>query len=342
MKVLVTGGTGYIGSHACVELLQAGHDVTVLDNLSNSSERVVERLARIAGRTPEFRQLDVRDAAGLDRLFAHAGFDAVMHFAGVKSVAESVANPEKYRDNNVGGSQTLMTAMAKHGVKRLLFSSSATVYGEAARSPITESAALGPVNPYGETKLEVERLLQAQCSGDAGWSTVALRYFNPVGAHASGLIGEAPQGTPNNLMPYVCQVAVGRLPELSVFGSDYATRDGTAIRDYIHVVDLARGHLAALEYLNHTPGFRVINLGTGSGSTVLELVSSFERVNGVKIPRRMTARRAGDATAIWADPTLAARLLGWRTRLGVDDMCRDAWRWQQANPYGFDGRPPVS
>lgn len=337
MRVLVTGGTGYIGSHACVELLQAGHDVTLLDNLSNSSVRVVERLARIVGRKPEFHQLDVRDAAGLERLFAHSDFDAVMHFAGLKSVAESVASPEKYRDNNVGGSRSLIAAMTKHGVKRLLFSSSATVYGEAAASPITETAPLGPVNPYGETKLEVEKLLNAQCAADREWCAVALRYFNPVGAHASGLIGEAPRGTPNNLMPYVCQVAVGRLPELSIFGSDYPTRDGTAIRDYIHVVDLARGHLAALEYLDHTRGFHVINLGTGNGTTVLELVSSFERVNGVKIPHTMTARRAGDATAIWADPSLAARLLDWRAQLNMDDMCRDAWRWQLTNPHDYAG-----
>lgn len=337
MKILVTGGAGYIGSHTCVELLQAGHAVTVLDNLSNSSPRVIERLARISNRRPEFRQLDVRDATGLEGLFAHTGFDAVMHFAGVKSVAESVADPGKYHDNNVNGSRILMAAMEKHGVRSLLFSSSATVYGEAARAPITEDAALGPVNPYGETKLEVERLLHARCAADAGWHAVALRYFNPVGAHASGLIGEAPQGTPNNLMPYICQVAVGRLPELAVFGNDYPTRDGTAIRDYIHVVDLARGHLAALDYLQSQRGFHVINLGTGSGTTVLEMLTSFERVNRVHIPRRMAARRAGDAAAIWADPALAARLLHWRAALTVDDMCRDAWRWQQTNPQDYAG-----
>lgn len=342
MKVLITGGTGYIGSHACVELARAGHQAVVLDNLSNSSSRVLERLEKITGQHPEFHELDTRDAAGLDQLFKRSRFDAVIHFAGVKSVAESVANPQKYRDNNVGGSRTLISAMSKHGVKRLLFSSSATVYGEAATSPINESAPLGPVNPYGESKLEVEKLLRAQCAADPEWRALALRYFNPVGAHASGLIGEAPQGTPTNLMPYVCQVAVGRLPELAVFGSDYPTRDGTAIRDYIHVVDLARGHLAALEYLQSAGGFRVVNLGTGNGTTVLELVLSFERVNGLKIPRRMAARRTGDATAIWADPAFAARLLHWHAGLGVDDMCRDAWRWQQANPRGFEGRPAIS
>lgn len=335
MKVLVTGGTGYVGSHVCAELLQAGHEVAVVDNLSNSSSKVPGRLRQLTGRDVQFHQLDVRDGAGLNRLFGDAQFDAVVHCAGVKSVAESVADPGKYHDNNVGGSQALIEAMSAHGVKQLLFSSSATVYGEAARSPIGEQAPLGPVNPYGETKLEVEKLLQAQCAADKEWHAVALRYFNPVGAHASGLIGEAPQGTPDNLMPYLCQVAVGRLAELAIFGGDYPTRDGTAVRDYIHVVDLARGHLAALEYMRHAGGFRVINLGTGSGTTVLEMVSSFERVNGLKLPRRMAARRAGDAIAIWADPVLAARLLGWHAELGVDDMCRDAWRWQEANPQGY-------
>ncbi|MGH8280538.1 MAG: UDP-glucose 4-epimerase GalE [Gammaproteobacteria bacterium] len=335
MKVLVTGGTGYIGSHACVELVRAGHQVTVLDNLSNSSLVVLDRFEQITGLRPEFHELDTRDLGGLDTLFEHSHFDAVMHFAGVKSVAESIADPEKYRDNNVGGSGTLMAVMAEHGVQRLLFSSSATVYGEAASSPIGETAPLGPINPYGESKLEVEKLMRVQCAADPEWCALALRYFNPVGAHASGRIGEAPQGTPNNLMPYICQVAIGRLPELAVFGSDYPTRDGTAIRDYIHVVDLARGHLAALEYSQSAKGFRVVNLGTGAGTTVLELVASFERVNGVHVPRHMAARRAGDGSAIWADPALAARLFGWRTQLGVDDMCRDAWRWQQTNPHDF-------
>lgn len=335
MQVLVTGGTGYIGSHACVELVRAGHQVTVLDNLSNSSLVVLDRLEQITGLRPEFHELDTRDLGGLDTLFEHSHFDAVMHFAGVKSVAESIADPEKYRDNNVGGSGTLMAVMAEHGVQRLLFSSSATVYGEAASSPIGETAPLGPINPYGESKLEVEKLMRVQCAADPEWCALALRYFNPVGAHASGRIGEAPQGTPNNLMPYICQVAIGRLPELAVFGSDYPTRDGTAIRDYIHVVDLARGHLAALEYSQSAKGFRVVNLGTGAGTTVLELVASFERVNGVHVPRHMAARRAGDGSAIWADPALAARLFGWRTQLGVDDMCRDAWRWQQTNPHDF-------
>lgn len=335
MQVLVTGGTGYIGSHTCVELLQAGHDVVVVDNLSNSSPRVLERISQIAGRRIEFHQLDVRDAPAMNKLIAAHGFGAVVHFAGVKSVAESVSDPVKYHDNNVNGSHVLMDTMAAHGVKRLLFSSSATVYGESARSPISEDAPVGPVNPYGETKLEVEKLLRARCVADSEWRGIALRYFNPVGAHASGLIGEAPQGTPNNLMPYICQVAVGRLSELAVFGSDYPTRDGTAIRDYIHVVDLARGHLRALDYLEDSQGFSVINLGTGHGTTVLEMVASFECANGLKISRRLAPRRAGDATAIWADASLAAKLLHWRTELGLDDICRDAWRWQRSNPQDY-------
>ncbi|MGH8282738.1 MAG: UDP-glucose 4-epimerase GalE [Gammaproteobacteria bacterium] len=335
MKVLVTGGTGYIGSHCCVELLQTGHEVIILDNLSNSSPAVLDRLAKITSRSLPFHQLDVRDGPALNKLFAAGEFDAVIHFAGVKSVAESVADPHKYHDNNVAGSQTLMTAMSTYGVKCLLFSSSATVYGEAARSPITEGAPLGPVNPYGETKLRVEERLKAQCAADPEWRAVALRYFNPVGAHPSGLIGEAPQGVPNNLMPYICQVAVGRLPELAVFGHDYPTHDGTAIRDYIHVVDLARGHLEALKYLANAARFSIINLGTGLGTTVLEMISSFERVNGTRIPHHFAPRRPGDATAIWADPALAAKLLGWRTQLTLDDMCRDAWRWQQANPGDY-------
>ena len=335
MRVLITGGTGYIGSHACVEFMHAGHDVVVVDNLSNSSPHVLERIAQITGRPPEFHRIDVRDGPSLDKVMTLHDFDAVVHFAGVKSVAESVADPEKYHDNNVVGSRTLLTVMAAYGVKRLLFSSSATIYGESARSPIAEDAAVGPVNPYGATKLEVERLLQAQCVADPEWRCMALRYFNPVGAHVSGLIGEAPQGVPNNLMPYICQVAVGRLSELAVYGSDYPTHDGTAIRDYIHVVDLARGHLQALNYLNNSEGFNVINLGTGHGTTVLEMIASFERANGLKIPWRLAPRRAGDATAVWANASLAAKRLKWRTALGLDDMCRDAWRWQRSNPQGY-------
>ena len=335
MRILVTGGTGYIGSHTCVELLQAGYAVTIVDNFSNSSPVVLERIAGITGRRPGFYLLDVRDGPGLDKLCATEPFDAVIHFAGVKSVAESVADPLKYHSNNVCGSQTLITTMHAHGVKRFVFSSSATVYGEFAHPPITEDAPLAPVNPYGRSKRMVEELLQAQCAKDPEWRAVALRYFNPVGAHPSGHIGESPQGVPNNLMPYLCQVAVGRLPELAVFGRDYPTRDGTAIRDYIHVVDLAHGHLKALDYLERNVGFSVVNLGTGRGTTVLELLETFESVNSVRIPYRIAARRAGDTTAIWANPALAAERLGWRTQLTIEDMCHDAWRWQQANPEGY-------
>ncbi|MBU6421824.1 MAG: UDP-glucose 4-epimerase GalE [Gammaproteobacteria bacterium] len=335
MKILVTGGTGYIGSHACVELLTAGHAVVIVDNLSNSSPRVLERIAQITGRQPAFHELDVRDRAALDRIFDAGKFDAIIHFAGVKAVAESVADPLKYYSNNVYGSLTLFEAAARHDVTRVVFSSSATVYGETARSPIREDAATAPANPYGRTKLIVEQQLGDLCAAGSEWRVAALRYFNPVGAHPSGIIGEAPQGVPNNLMPYVCQVAAGRLSELSVFGHDYPTPDGTAIRDYIHVVDLARGHLKALEYLERTRGMHVINLGTGRGTSVLDMLGTFERVNALRIPHRFTARRPGDTTETYADAARAAQFLGWRTELTLADMCRDAWRWQQANPAGY-------
>ena len=335
MRVLITGGNGYIGSHTCIELLAAGHAVTIVDNLSNSSPAVVERIARIAGRQPEFHQLDVRDAAGLERLFARQAFDALIHFAGVKAVAESVADPLKYYSNNVCGSALLFDAALRHGVTRLVFSSSATVYGEAARSPIGEDAPLAPANPYGRSKRMVEKLLADLCRANPGLRAVALRYFNPVGAHPSGRVGEAPGGIPDNLMPYLCQVAVGRLPELTVFGNDYPTPDGTAIRDYIHVVDLAQGHLKAFDYLEREGGMHFINLGTGRGTSVLELLAAFERVNGVRIPHRMGARRPGDTTETYADAARAAQQLGWSTRLSLEDMCRDAWCWQKLNPAGY-------
>ncbi len=335
MRVLITGGNGYIGSHTCIELLAAGHAVTIVDNLSNSSPAVVERIARIAGRQPEFHQLDVRDAAGLERLFARQAFDALIHFAGVKAVAESVADPLKYFSINVCGSALLFDAALRHGVTRLVFSSSATVYGEAARSPIGEDAPLAPANPYGRSKRMVEELLADLCRANPGLRAVALRYFNPVGAHPSGRVGEAPGGIPDNLMPYLCQVAVGRLPELTVFGNDYPTPDGTAIRDYIHVVDLAQGHLKAFDYLEREGGMHFINLGTGRGTSVLELLAAFERVNGVRIPHRMGARRPGDTTETYADAARAAQQLGWSTRLSLEDMCRDAWCWQKLNPAGY-------
>ncbi|MGH8397653.1 MAG: UDP-glucose 4-epimerase GalE [Gammaproteobacteria bacterium] len=335
MRTLVTGGTGYIGSHTCVELLTAGHEVVIADNLSNSSDLVLGRIEEITGKRPVFFKLDMRDSAGLERLLAEQPIDAVIHFAGVKAVAESVTDPLKYYDNNVAGSLKLLDAVREHGVKTFVFSSSATVYGQDAASPIGEQSPTDPVNPYGRTKLIVEEILQDQCHAEPEFRAVALRYFNPVGAHSSGMIGEAPQQTPNNLMPYICQVAVGRRNELSIFGDDYPTLDGTAIRDYIHVVDLAEGHLRALQFLKGSSGFSSINLGTGHGTSVLEMVRNFERVNQVKIPYRITNRRPGDTVVTYADTKLAAQLLNWQARLDLDDMCRDAWNWQRTNPGGY-------
>lgn len=328
MQILVTGGTGYIGSHTCVELLRAGHGVVIADNLSNSSVSVLERIARIAGKPPVFLKLDLRDAQGLHALLQRHPVAAVIHFAGVKAVAESVADPLKYYDNNVNGSLTLFAALRAFGVRRVVFSSSATVYGVQAVSPIGEQAATQPANPYGRTKLMIEEMLRDLCAADPEFRAVALRYFNPVGAHVSGLIGEAPQGTPNNLMPYLCQVAAGKLPELRVFGRDYPTPDGTAIRDYLHVTDLAHGHLQALDFLERTPGFSAINLGTGRGTSVLEMLQTFERVNRVHVAWKFAGRRPGDTVITYADPALAGSALHWRAQLTLEDMCRDAWRWQ--------------
>ncbi|HVC29356.1 MAG TPA: UDP-glucose 4-epimerase GalE [Gammaproteobacteria bacterium] len=341
MKVLVAGGTGYIGSHTSVELLNAGHDVVIADNLSNSSPKVIERMEAITGRQISFYHIDVRDLSALEHLFNIQKFDAIMHCAGVKAVAESVTNPLKYYSNNVRGSLSLLEAASRHGVTRIVFSSSATVYGHTASSPLREDCPTCPSNPYGRTKRIVEEVLTDLCVVNLDWRAVILRYFNPVGAHPSGLIGEAPVGVPNNLMPYLCQVAVGQRPELVIFGHDYPTADGTAIRDYIHVVDLAHGHLQALENSNAGENVQIINLGTGCGTSVLELLNTFERVNGVSIRHRFAERRAGDMTATFADPALAAESLNWRTRLTLDDMCRDAWRWQQRNPDGYTKKPEV-
>lgn len=335
MQVLVTGGTGYIGSHTCVALLQAGHTVVIADNLSNSSAAVLPRIARITGRQPLFHPLDMRDLGGLRGLLEQQPVDAVIHFAGVKAVAESVADPLKYYDNNLNGSLTLFAAMRAARLTRMVFSSSATVYGAQAVSPIAEQAACAPLNPYGRSKWMIEEVLRDHCAADPEFRAVALRYFNPVGAHPSALIGEAPQGMPNNLVPRMCQVAAGKLRELPIFGNDYPTPDGTAIRDYIHVMDLARGHVQALEFCERTPGFTAINLGTGRGTSVLELLRTFERVNQLPIPHRLTARRSGDTAITYADPRRAAEQLGWRTTFGLDDMCRDAWRWQRQNPDGY-------
>src|SRR5438046_3516721 len=334
MKVLVTGGAGYIGTHTCVELMQAGHDVVIFDNISNSHAAAIGRIARIAGRTPEFTKADVRYACALREAFARHRFDAVIHFAGLKAVGESVEKPIEYYDNNVQGALVLCRAMAQAGVGMLVFSSSATVYGNAASVPIREDAPLGPTNPYGHSKLMVERiLLDLEASDRGAWRIALLRYFNPVGAHPSGLIGEDPQGIPNNLMPNIAQVAVGARDRLRVFGSDYPTRDGTGIRDFIHVVDLARGHIAALETLQREQRGFTVNLGTGRGISVLEAVRAFERASGRAIPIERVARRAGDVAESYADPSLAESTLGWKAVHRLGDICRDTCRRQSLNPH---------
>lgn len=327
--ILITGGIGYIGSHTVVELMAVGHDVLVVDNLCNSKRSVIDRVAQIVGRRPQFAEVDVRDRAALRGLFRAQRFDAVVHFAGLKAVGESVARPLAYYDNNVSGSAALFECMAEAGVKTVVFSSSATVYGEPASVPIREDFPLAPANPYGRTKLVIEEMLRDLAASEPEWRVGLLRYFNPVGAHPSGLIGEDPNGIPNNLMPYVAQVAAGKLPELQVFGDDYPTPDGTGVRDYIHVVDLARGHLAALEALRSRAGVLTINLGTGRGYSVLEMVRAFEAASGRRVPYRVVARRPGDVAQCYADPSLAAQVLGWRAELGIEAMCADTWRWQE-------------
>jgi UDP-glucose 4-epimerase len=336
MGVLVTGGLGYIGSHTCVELALAGRDLVIVDNLANSKLSVLARVRDLAPQAKiEFVRADIRDAAALAKVFAAGDIDAVVHFAGLKAVGESVAQPLDYYDNNVAGSVTLLRAMAQHGVEHLVFSSSATVYGEAQRLPIPEGHRLQATNPYGRTKLMIEEIIADQAAARAGFRHATLRYFNPIGAHASGSIGEDPRGVPNNLLPYVTQVAVGRLAKLRVFGGDYDTVDGTGVRDYIHVVDLATGHLAALDYLRKRDRSITVNLGTGRGYSVLEVVDAFERVTGRKVAHEIVARRPGDSASSYADTSLAARELGWRARFGIEEMCRDSWRWQAANPEGF-------
>ena len=338
MHVLVTGGAGYIGSHTCLELLQAGHAVTVVDNLANSKRESLRRVEELAGASLEFHQVDLLDRAGLDAVFAARPVDAVIHFAGLKAVGESVAIPLRYYHNNITGTLILCEAMAAHGVKTLAFSSSATVYGDPERVPIDEGAALRATNPYGRTKLMIEEILRDLHVSDAAWRIAILRYFNPVGAHESGRIGEDPNGIPNNLLPFIAQVAVGKLPELRIFGEDYPTPDGTGVRDYIHVVDLAQGHLRALEKLASGPGVVTYNLGTGRGYSVREVLAAFERACGKTLPYRVVARRPGDIAACYADPALANRELGWSAARDIDQMCADAWRWQSANPDGYGDR----
>jgi UDP-glucose 4-epimerase len=336
MKLLVTGGAGYIGSHTVVELLLGGHEVVVVDNLCNSSPEALRRVEKITGRGVVFVQGDLRDQALLEQLFATHPIEAVLHFSGLKAVGESVAKPLDYYDNNVGGTLSLCKAMAAAGVFRLIFSSSATVYGEPATMPIREDfPTRTPTNPYGCSKLMVEEILGDLTRADKRWSVALLRYFNPVGAHESGLIGEDPLGKPNNLLPYIAQVAVGRLPRLAVFGNDYPTPDGTGVRDYIHVVDLARGHLAALDYLAGQEGLFIWNLGTGRGHSVLEMVRAFEQACGRPVPYEIVGRRPGDIAACWADPGKAWRELGWKAEKSLTDMMADAWRWQSRNPNGY-------
>jgi UDP-glucose 4-epimerase len=335
--ILVTGGAGYIGSHTCVELLNAGQDVTVFDNFCNSSAEALARVERITGKKPTLVQGDIRDRAALVAALKQSGATAVIHFAGLKAVGESVQNPLAYYDNNVVGTVRLLEAMGECGVKTLVFSSSATVYGDPQRLPLTEDHPLSTTNPYGQTKLVIEDMLRDMFRSDTSWHISILRYFNPVGAHSSGLIGEDPQGTPNNLLPFVAQVAVGRRPFLNVWGGDYDTPDGTGVRDYIHVVDLALGHLKALARLSQHTECQAINLGTGVGYSVLDMVKAFEHASGKPVPYQVAPRRAGDIAACYADPANAFNLLGWRAERGLDAMCADAWRWQSGNPKGYAG-----
>ncbi len=333
-RILLTGATGFIATHTWLALLDAGFEVVGVDNFSNSSPAVLERLRKL-GAVPDFVRGDVCDAAALDALFQRQTIDAVVHFAAFKAVGESVARPLEYYANNVGGLLSLLQAMQRHGCKTFVFSSSATVYGRPERLPITEDAALATTNPYGATKLAGENILRDLHHADPAWAIALLRYFNPVGAHESGLIGEDPRDTPNNLMPYVAQVAVGKRPRLQIFGNDYSTPDGTGVRDYIHVVDLAEGHVAALRFLLDKQESITANLGSGRGSSVLEVVHAFERASGRAIPFQFAPRRAGDVDSCYADPARARRLLGWQTTRGLDAMCADSWRWQRMNPDGY-------
>jgi UDP-glucose 4-epimerase len=335
--VLLTGGAGYIGSHTCAVLLEAGHRVVVVDDLSNSSETSLERVRELAGGELAFHQLDVRDTDALDAVVVDEQITSVVHFAGLKAVGESTEQPLRYYDVNLGATFSLLQVLQRRAIRNLVFSSSATVYGEPETVPIDESAAVGATNPYGRTKQLIEVVLRDVAAADPAWNIVLLRYFNPVGAHPSGRIGEDPQGTPNNLMPFVMQVAVGRRDELVVFGDDYPTPDGTCIRDYIHVMDLAEGHRAAIERIDGLNGCRAVNLGTGAGSSVLELVAAASAAVGRDLPYRIGPRRPGDVPASFADASLAAELLGWKATRSLHEMCADAWRWQEQNPLGFAG-----
>ena len=336
MKILVTGGAGYIGSHTCVELLNAGYEVVIVDNLYNASEKAVERVQEITGKEVAFYRADICDRSALKRIFGENRVDAVIHFAGYKAVGESVAKPLEYYENNLEGTLTLCGVMREHGVKNIIFSSSATVYGDPAEIPITENCPKGIcTNPYGWTKWMLEQILTDIQKADPEWNVILLRYFNPIGAHESGKIGEDPRGIPNNLLPYVAQVAIGKLKCLGVFGNDYDTPDGTGVRDYIHVVDLARGHVKAIEKLADREGVSIYNLGTGKGYSVLEVVHAFEKACGHPIPYEIRERRAGDIATCYCDPRKAKKELGWEAEYGIEDMCRDSWRWQSQNPDGY-------
>ena len=337
MNILVTGGAGYIGSHTVIELINAGHNVVVVDNLVNSSKLALERVGEIVEQKIPFYEADIRDRKALEKVFAENSFDCCIHFAGLKAVGESVQKPWDYYDNNITGTLVLLDVMRKNGCKNIIFSSSATVYGNPAMIPITEACPKGQcTNPYGQTKSMLEEILRDMHVADNEWNVVLLRYFNPIGAHKSGLIGENPNGVPNNLMPYITQVAVGKLDHLNVFGNDYATHDGTGVRDYIHVVDLAKGHVKALQAIADKCGIEVYNLGTGIGYSVLDLVKAFEKATGKNIPYVIVSRRAGDIAACYSDPAKAEAELGWKAEYGIEDMCRDSWNWQRKNPNGFE------
>ena len=336
MSILITGGCGYIGSHTCVEMLKSGYDIVVIDNFYNSSIEALNRVKELSGKDFPFYECDIRDAEGLRKVFSENKIDVVIHFAGLKAVGESVQKPLEYFDNNVNGTLVLCDVMREFGCKRMVFSSSATVYGNSNPSPLIETMKTGEVtNPYGRTKFMIECILQDLCVSDDEWSVVLLRYFNPIGAHESGRIGEDPNGIPINLMPYISQVAIGKLPQLSIFGDDYDTPDGTGVRDYIHVVDLAKGHVCAVDYALKNNGAEAINLGTGVGYSVLDLVNAFIKVNNIDVPYKIVERRPGDVATCYSDPKKAKELLNWEAKFGVEDMCRDTWNWQSKNPQGY-------
>ncbi len=336
MQILLTGGAGYIGSHTCVELLAEGYEVVIADNLSNSNPEVLNRIKKITGKDVKFYKVDILDRDGMRKVFSENDIKAVIHFAGLKAVGESVSEPLKYYENNIAGTVALIDVMNEFGCKNIVFSSSATVYGVAEKMPLTEDMPLGAINPYGRTKLFIEYILKDVCFADKDWAAAVLRYFNPIGAHESGLIGEDPKGIPNNLMPYIAQVAVGRLEKLNVFGDDYETEDGTGVRDYIHVVDLAKGHVKAVEWVLNNTGCEPVNLGTGNGTSVLELVQAFEKASGVKVPYVIASRRPGDPAKVYADATKAKKLYGWEAKFDIERMCADNWRWQSNNPNGYN------